>query len=266
MKFSTLASGSSGNAAVLMDDAGHILIDIGISNRAVCERLESLGVSDKDVSAIFITHEHSDHVRGLSVWAKKHPNCEIFASHGTFAQMHECEVKINLFNAGECFDLNGFHVKPFKTPHDANDSVAYLFERDGSRMMIATDLGYVTDELRENMKNLDFLLIEANYDKRKLEYGRYPRPLKERIASEIGHLSNDACAECVLYAVQNGCKNIALGHLSEENNSPRIAYDTVHRKLLDAGIIPGVDMNLTVAPRGNVMPPIEVGKGAACVK
>ena len=265
MKFCTLASGSNGNCCVISSGDKHILVDIGISNRAVCTALCDIGVSPNDVAAILITHEHYDHIKGLEVWMKKHPDCVIFASAMTADYLREhlpCEV--TEITAGEQMCIAEFNVRALKTSHDTPESLAYLIEKDGVFAMIATDTGFVSDELRENMCGVDLLLIESNYDEKMLRYGAYPAYLKARIAGERGHLSNDECAESVLYAVKNGCRCVMLGHLSQENNSPKIAYDTTCRKLLDAGIIPGVDMQLGVAPRGKRGEPIEVIKEELC--
>lgn len=254
MRFCTLASGSNGNASLLSCAGQSILIDAGISNRAICTSLAELGVSAEEISAVFITHEHSDHIKGLGVWSKQHPGCVYYAPNRT-AQVLCCQFpqlreRIFAFEPGSSFSCEAFEVQTFSTPHDTPESVSYLFAYGAMRMMIATDLGYVTDALQAEMNGLDLLLIEANYDEMKLQYGRYPQMLKRRIAGKNGHLSNDACAASVLRAVQGGTRRILLGHLSEENNTPRLAYETVHRRLVDGGIIPGVDVQLQVAPRG----------------
>ncbi len=261
MKFCTLASGSDGNCAVL-SSGNNILIDIGISNRAVCTGLESIGISHNEISAIFITHEHYDHVRGIRVWAKNHPDCIYFAAPETAKALKqtypEIEDKITAID-GE-IEFSDFKITPLFTSHDTTDSVAYLFEFDGFKVMTMTDSGYVSDDIFENMCGLDLLLIETNYDKNMLKYGNYPQMLKDRISGEYGHLSNDDGAEAALFAARHGCRCILLGHLSAENNTPKCAYETVHRYLLEAGMIPGVDVDLNVAPRGKVGTPVEVVK------
>lgn len=262
MKFCTLASGSNGNSAVLSSGDNHILIDIGISNRSVCAGLESVGISHNDIAAVFITHEHYDHVRGIRVWAKNHASCVYFASPETARSLKETypEIEDKITVIDEEIEFLNFKVKPLFTSHDTPDSVAYLFECDGFKIMTVTDLGFVSDAIFENMCGLDMLLIEANYDENMLRYGSYPAMLKARISSECGHLSNSESAESVLYAVTHGCRCVLLGHLSAENNTPKCAYETVHRKLLSSGIIPGVDMKLSVAPRGKVGEAVELIK------
>lgn len=268
MKFCTLASGSNGNASLISFHSQHILIDVGISNRAICTSLAELGVSADQISTVFITHEHSDHVKGLAVWAKNHPDCTYYApsrtAHALRYQYPQLHGKLFDFEPGDSFSCGNCAVRTHRTPHDTPESVSYCFASDAMRVMIATDLGHVTDALQEEMQDVDLLLIEANYDEMKLQYGRYPQMLKRRIAGKNGHLSNVDCAASVLQAVQNGAKRILLGHLSEENNTPRLAYETVHRTLVDNGIIPGVDMQLQVAPRGMRGEPIMLEQEVIC--
>lgn len=262
MKFCTLASGSNGNCAVLSSGDKHILIDIGISNRSVAGSLESIGISHNEIAAVFITHEHTDHIRGLRVWAKNHPDCVYFAAPETAKTLKEVypEIEDKITVIDEAIEFLNFNVKPIFTSHDTPDSVAYLFCCDGFKIMTVTDLGFVSESIKEDMCGLDLLLIEANYDENMLRYGNYPQMLKARISGERGHLSNSESAESVLYAVNHGCRYVLLGHLSAENNTPKCAYETVHRKLLDHGIIPGVDMKLGVAPRGKVGDAVELIK------
>ncbi len=268
MNFCTLASGSNGNASVLSAGEQHILIDAGISNRAICTALSALDIAPNAVSALLITHEHSDHIRGLAVWARQHPECRLFApeecAQALCAQNPALSARMHAFSAGDSFCVGDVRVRTVKTPHDTPVSVGYCMEHAGRRVVIATDLGYVPDALREMIASAALLLIEANYDEKKLQYGRYPLPLKHRIMSERGHLSNADCADCVLEAARRGVRYVLLGHLSAENNTPRLAYETVHRRLLDAGIIPGVDMQLQVAPRGMRGEPVTLDQEEIC--
>lgn len=254
MKFCTLASGSNGNSAVLINEDKHILIDAGYSNRALCTFLSGIGVNHGDVGAVFITHEHSDHVKGLPVFLSKHPETVCFASQMTAyaigAANPEIAHRIVSFAVGDVIDYSGYKIKTIRTPHDTPESVAYHIQKNGKKILIATDLGYVPREIEKNLDGLDLFMIEANYDEEKLEYGPYPPFLKARIRGKGGHLSNDASAEIVMKAVENGGKRVLLSHLSQENNTPRLAYDTVHRKLTNCGFIPGVDVDLKVSPRG----------------
>ena len=153
------------------------------------------------------------------------------------------------FDTDAEFAIGDIKILPFKTPHDTEHSVGFRIDGGGSSVVYATDLGHVPQRLNELLKGTQMVVLEANYDEASLARGPYPAMLKRRIASECGHLSNSDCAKCAVYAAQCGVKCLVLGHLSRENNTPRLAYDTVHRCLTDAGIIPGVDVMLQVAPR-----------------
>lgn len=254
MNFCTLASGSNGNSSILINDNKHILIDAGYSNRALCNFMCGINVNHNDVSAVLITHEHSDHIKGLPVFLNKHPECTCFASVGTAHSIIECNPelsgRIESFKLGDEMNILGAKIKTIRTPHDTPESTAYFIEKDGKRILYATDLGYVPEEIENLAENLDLFMIEANYDEEKLQYGPYPAFLKARIKGEHGHLSNKAAADIVLNAVERSTKRVLLSHLSQENNTPKLAYNTVHQKLTAAGFIPGVDLDLKVSPRG----------------
>ena len=246
LRYCTLASSSSGNSAYLTDGETGILIDLGISTRAAERELSDLGVCADEIDAVLITHEHGDHVRGLVTWQKKHPNVKICAPKEIGAQLFvDCEE----IPQEEAFTLGSLTVTAFPTPHDTAFSVGYRVEAGGHVVVSMTDLGCVADGIYPYLEGVELLLIEANYDPDRLRYGHYPEPLKRRIASEHGHLSNPDCAVCALRAASCGAKTILLGHLSKENNTPRLAYETVHAKLTQNGLIPGVDVMLSVAPR-----------------
>jgi len=254
MNFCTLASGSNGNSSILINEDRHILIDAGYSNRALCNFMSGIGVSHNDVGAVLITHEHSDHIKGLPVFLNKHPDCKCFASvktAGAIIQYNpELSGRIESFNIGDELNLFDARIKTMATPHDTPESTAYFIEKKEKKILYATDLGYVPEKIEELVDELDLFMIEANYDKDKLEYGPYPAFLKARIKGERGHLSNDDSAKIVLDAVERGTKRVLLSHLSQENNTPKIAYNTVHQALTAGGFIPGVDVDLKVSPRG----------------
>ena len=253
LNFCTLASGSNGNCTFISDGETRLLIDAGISARMIGAGLEALGEKLSQVDAVLITHEHTDHIKGLATMLKRF-DVRLFAADGTvedlIERVPEARGRVIGFPTGEKFCIGGFEIDSFRTPHDTANSVGYKLCCEGKSVMIATDLGHVTEEIQNHMENLDLLLLEANYDEDKLRYGRYPQMLKRRIAGDHGHLSNSDCAECVSKAVTQGTKRVLLGHLSAENNTPRLAYETVHARLTYSGVIPGVDMMLGVAPRG----------------
>lgn len=253
LKVCTLASGSSGNCTYISDGKTHLMIDAGISARAITNALAGLGVTPGDISAILITHEHTDHIRGLEVLQKKWEIPVYSAEEGTADALRELypalSGRIQSFCTDEEFSVGDVRIIPFKTPHDTEHSVGYRIEAGGNSAVYATDLGHVPERLMELLEDAQLVVLEANYDDDALARGPYPPMLKRRIAGASGHLSNKDCARCALHAAQCGAKYLVLGHLSRENNTPRLAYDTVHRCLTDAGLIPGVDVMLQVAPR-----------------
>jgi len=271
LRICTLASGSSGNCTYISDGCTHIIIDAGISSRAITTGLRGLGVEPDALSAILITHEHWDHIRGLEVFLKKH-RVPIFAAYeGTAEALGEMypnlAESIENFRTGEEFKVGGIHITPIATPHDTSHSVGFRIVSDGSCAVCATDLGHVPEDMRCAIGGAELVLLEANYDEAALARGPYPPMLKRRIAGNNGHLSNSDCADCAVYAAKNGVKYVVLGHLSKENNSPKLAYDTVHRRLMDAGFIPGVDVMLQVAPRSEPGQVYELrGECAKCEK
>ncbi len=246
IQYCTLASSSAGNCAFLTDGETKILIDFGISTRAVERELCDLGISAGEIDAVLITHAHGDHVRGLATWQKKHPETRLLAPHGVEEYL---DVKTETIPTGGSFSVGTLCITAIPTPHDTDVSVGYRIESGDCALLSVTDLGHVPEGMYPYLNGVDLLLIEANYDPDRLRYGTYPEPLKRRIASGHGHLSNPDCAECVLRAVESGTKTVLLGHLSKENNTPRLAYEAVHTKLTQNGVIPGVDMMLSVAPR-----------------
>ena len=254
MNFCTLASGSNGNSSILINEHQHILIDAGYSNRALCNFMGGIGIDHNDVSVVLITHEHSDHIKGLPVFLNKHKGCTCFASVSTARAIIEANPelsgRIESFKLGDEMDILGARIKTIRTPHDTPESTAYFIEKEGKKLLYATDLGHVPNEINDLTEDLDLFMIEANYDEEKLKFGPYPAFLKARIKSDHGHLSNDDSAKIVLDAARRGTKRVLLSHLSQENNTPKIAYDTVHRTLTTAGFIPGVDLDLKVSPRG----------------
>lgn len=226
----TLASGSSGNCTVVSDGVHHFLIDAGISARRIQAGLTQLGLKKDELSGIFITHTHTDHISGLPVFLKKN-TIPVYASEETgralSAQLSVLDGRIHTFRAGERFPLFDWEILPFSTWHDTPGSVGYRLTAGNHTIAIATDLGCVTQQVADGIEGADLLLLEANYDPDLLRMGPYPAFLKRRIESDHGHLSNQAAAQTAAWALQNGTKTILLGHLSAENNRPDRALETV---------------------------------------
>lgn len=257
-KFCSLYSSSSGNCTYIGSSAGGILVDIGVSAKKTEEALKDIGVSPDSIKGIFITHEHSDHISGVRVFASKH-HIDVFATEGTLNGMNDFGVFKSPFDAyiipEEGVEISGMYIKPFDTPHDSNDSCGYVvLTPDGKRIAVATDIGKITPVVDKALCGCDLVLIESNHDKRMLQLGPYPYFLKERILSDTGHLNNEDCAKEVARLYVNGTTRFVLGHLSKENNYPPLAFETTKAALSELGAEEGKDYILTVA--GDLNEPI----------
>ena len=250
LKFTTLASGSSGNAAVISCGDTHILLDAGISARRITTGLKQLGIEPEQLSAILVTHDHADHICGLAVLTKK-VKAPIYATASTCRTIEEKAPWATLrpCQSGFCLDLGDVLVESFATPHDTPGSVGYSLCGGGGRMVLCTDLGFVTAQVEQAVRGCDLLVCEANHDPDWVATGPYPYYLKRRVLGDYGHLSNEAGAELALYAVEHGAKEIVLAHLSAENNTPGHALRVVGDRLRRAGVDLEHAVRLSVAPR-----------------
>lgn len=233
MRIVTFASGSTGNCSLISDGGVNILIDAGISMRRIVSSLAALGLSPQDVSGVLITHEHSDHMSGLSMLCKYH-KLRIFAPTELCDVLTDCKPELRCFlwpiPENEYYDIDGLSVKCFRTPHDARYSVGYRIEGTAS-IGYATDTGCVTDTMLNSLSGADIAVIEANHDVDMLKAGPYPYYLKRRILSENGHLSNNDCAILAEHLAKTGTRYIIVAHLSRENNTPELALKTVTENL-----------------------------------
>lgn len=233
MRISTFASGSGGNCALLSMDGVHILLDAGISYRRIKENLALSGLTPEALSAVLITHDHADHIAGLATMVR-HCGVPVCAPR-TVANRLRCTIAgVNQFlqevPVGEPFSVSSLKLTAFRTPHDTDESVGWRICGSMS-FALATDMGQVTEEIRSGLAGSDVVLIEANHDEEMLRYGPYPAMLKRRILSDHGHLSNAGCGELAAYLADRGTKQIILGHLSRENNTPAKAFQTVRDAL-----------------------------------
>ena len=244
MEFYTLASSSSGNAALIRSGKTAILLDAGLSARRVAQSLALLGMTPDQLNAVLITHEHSDHVSGVATLTKKYA-VPVYASRGTAHFLPQAGSALRIFEAGDAFVIGDLQVQSFRTSHDAADSVDYRIDAPDGSLGALTDTGYVTDDAVKALTGVDLLLLEANHDVGMLQSGPYPYHLKRRILGEHGHLSNEAAADFALHCVKNGTSDILLAHLSAENNTPEAAEYAVARRLQAAGC----SIRLGVAPR-----------------
>ena len=228
-----LASGSKGNATVMRCESGMVLVDAGISCRRIAQGMQKLGLHPENLDAVFITHEHIDHVKGLETFAKKYP-VPIYASRGTWQGIRQTLPRLDLKLCNRQvlapqteITLGGLQVRSFSVSHDALEPAGYLFRSKGHVFGYVTDTGYVSDVVKRELEGAEVLVIESNHDVRMLEAGRYPYYLKRRILGEKGHLSNETAGRLLCRVLHEGIREIFLGHLSRENNYEELAFETV---------------------------------------
>lgn len=251
-KFVTLYSGSSGNSYYIGSSGEAVLIDAGRSCKQLEEAMRTNSLDMRTVRAIFITHEHSDHTKGLRVLASRY-GINVYSSEGTMQALERNGCLDSRFNTDiitSKVSIGDMLIERFDTPHDASESCAYrITTPDGKKAMVATDMGVMLPTIRNAISLCDMALVESNHDINMLLSGPYPYPLKRRILSDRGHLSNTACAEELPHFVKSGVKRLVLGHLSSENNTPDVAYVTAQCALKMQGLKEGEDFTLEIAPK-----------------
>lgn len=234
MKVWVLGSGSRGNAVVVESGDCRIMVDVGFGPRILTQRLQSIGLEPEMIDACVITHEHSDHIRGAARAARRW-HWPLFVTEGTYAnsRLASLETPAATFRAGRTFEFSGLLVETFRTPHDATEPIGVVVtsQQTGARAAILTDIGCASPTVRRMIRDVDILVIESNHDEQMLWNGSYPPSLQRRIASRVGHLSNSDCASLVSASVTPRLRQIVLAHLSEENNTPRLAYDAMRTAL-----------------------------------
>jgi phosphoribosyl 1,2-cyclic phosphodiesterase len=230
MKFTVLASGSRANCTYIASGNEAILIDCGLSLRQVKARLQSRGLDIGRVSAVLVTHEHSDHIAGLSVLAERY-RLPIYASRGTAEHLGMAK-QLRPFETGLPFECGRFQIEPFQVSHDAEDPTGFVIRADDAKLVYATDLGRVTPLVRSAVRDANALILESNHDEDLLLACSYPWHIKQRIRSSHGHLSNHAAAALLKETVHPGLSVVALAHISENSNTPEAVLQTVHE---DAG-------------------------------
>lgn len=256
IKFCSLYSGSSGNSIYLSSGDTSLLIDCGLSGKRIVEALSDIGQKPQEISAVLITHEHSDHIKGAGILSRKF-DIPIYANEKTWNAMEAYLGPVSIknkkyFDTGFEFDIGNICVKPFPIPHDASEPVGFNFFIEGKKITSATDIGHMNRKLLYNLEGSDLLLIEANHDVEMLKMGPYPWSLKKRVMGDHGHLSNEMAGKVVAYLAEQGTKHFLLGHLSKENNFPELAYQTVCNRLREKNIDPLKDISLAVALRDRV--------------
>jgi phosphoribosyl 1,2-cyclic phosphodiesterase len=220
---SALASGSKGNSIYIDGPEGSLLVDAGLSAREIMRRIAHIGASSERIAGILVTHDHSDHLRGVRVLASR-LGVTVYGTAGTLraAELPD-SINIRVIKSGDDFTVAGFTVRPYSLPHDATDPVGYKLEQNGVKIGIATDLGYATALVKRRLAGCDMLILESNYDEDMLLEGPYPWFLKQRIRSRRGHLSNEASSQVLTELLHPGLQRVILAHLSEVNNCPEVA-------------------------------------------
>ena len=263
MIFCSLYSGSSGNSMFIASDKAKILIDAGLPGKKIDMAMKEINQEPKDLNGIFITHEHSDHIKGIGVLSRKY-DIPIYANADTWCAMEGSigkikEHNIKVIDKRSITEIHDMNIKAFNIPHDAVAPMGYTVSSRKKSISVATDFGTFTREIYDNIKDSEVILLESNHDVNMLKYGPYPYPLKRRILSEIGHLSNDDCGIAIVELHKCSTnKKIILGHLSNTNNQPDLAYQTVINVLNENGIKQKEDIILTMANRHNPSSYIEI--------
>lgn len=265
MRMVSIASGSSGNCIYIGSERTHILVDAGISNKRIEQGLGEIGIKGGELNGILITHEHSDHIKGLGVLARKY-GIPIYSTRETLEEIS------GMKSLGEypkellqpiCHDVDFYvgdlEVKPFRIDHDAANPVAYRVQHGRKSVAVATDMGHYSQYIIDHLQGLDAILLESNHDVKMLEAGPYPYYLKRRILGDHGHLSNENAGRLLNCILHENLKHIFLGHLSKENNYEELAYETVRLEIAEGDTPYGAsDFPITVAKRDCMSPIVTI--------
>jgi phosphoribosyl 1,2-cyclic phosphodiesterase len=232
LNFILLGSGSSGNATLVSDGRVNVLVDVGLSGRETARRLQECGLRCEDISAIVVSHEHGDHSRGVAPFVKN-LDVPVFITEGAYnaAELSVASKKLRWIETGVAFDVYGMEFTPFAIPHDAADPIGLTVCKDGVKLGIVLDLGYISNLVTERLRGCDGIILESNHDREMLQLGPYPWALKQRVNSKLGHLSNHSVAEYLKNGFDGKASHVVLAHLSEKNNIPELAYRSAKRAL-----------------------------------
>jgi len=248
IRFTVLASGSTGNATIVQTDEATLLVDAGLSAKKLDELMLERGVAGRDIDGIFVTHEHSDHIKGLGAFARKH-ELPVYANDATWAALEKhvgaiADSNRRIVATGEAVEFGDLRVESYPISHDAAEPVGYCFYDGECKLSLVTDLGYMSDKVKRMAIDSDVLVLESNHDIEMLRMGRYPWNIKRRILSDIGHLSNEAAGEALAELLTDRTKRVYLAHLSLDHNLQELAYMTVQSILEDHGIFYKKDENV----------------------
>lgn len=231
--FCPLASGSKGNCILLASAKTKILVDVGLSVKAITERLSALNITPDAIDGILITHEHIDHIRGIDVWVSRWQT-PILANADTakaLLNLSKQRLPLKIFSTGEPFVFGDILVTPFSIQHDAADPVGFTFQIGSQKIGVCADLGIVTSSVMRQLQECDYLYIEANHEPAMVHASPRPAVYKQRVLSRQGHLSNEACAQLIRHIFHPSLKHIYLAHLSSECNSTELAFSYIQQQL-----------------------------------
>ena len=251
-----LFSGSTGNSVYVSCGAYRFLVDVGMTASRIEAELREIGVDIRDIDAVFITHEHVDHIRALGVLCRKY-GLPVYANEGTWEAIMLKDNRIparcvRTFFSGEDFYIGDVNVHPFPIPHDAQEPVGYAFSCKGLKCAVATDIGHIREQWMDAVSGSQAIVLEANHDIEMVHRGPYPQRLKQRILGRNGHLNNEDSAKALLELVKSGVRAVFLAHLSADNNLPELAYNTVCEALEAAGYDVKDEICVHVARRDRV--------------
>ena len=246
--YCSLYSGSSGNCFFVQSNKTNLLIDAGVSLKKITNALYKINISGENITAILVTHDHIDHTKSLALLSNKY-NIPVYANKKTWEAIPNIANKIlnnnkKIFNMNKNFFIGDIEIFPFNVSHDAADPCGFNLYHSNKKISIVTDVGYISNELLENLKNSSSILLEANYDPEILKYSKYPYLLKQRILSDTGHLSNISAAKTIYHLYNYGLTKALLIHLSNENNFPELVYETIKSETKNCK-----NLSINVAPR-----------------
>jgi phosphoribosyl 1,2-cyclic phosphodiesterase len=248
LTFTLLGSGSSGNATLVSDGETNILVDVGLSGRETARRLRECGLEPEQITAIVISHEHGDHCRGVTPFVKR-LELPVFMTEAAYgaAGLSLPAERLRRIESGVGFAIGKIELTPFAVPHDSEDPIGLTIEKDGVKLAIVLDLGYVSNLVCERLKGCDGIILESNHDLNMLKVGPYPWALKQRVMSRRGHLSNDGVAEYLSNGFDGRARQILLAHLSRKNNLPEIALLSAQRALEERSFLANCQTRLALA-------------------
>lgn len=258
MRVSVLASGSTGNTSLIETPQHKVLMDAGLSGKKIASLLADVGVDIKEIDMVFLSHDHSDHSKGLGVLMRRYPQIAAFSNSGTWSYLTESQKigqipveQINVIEPGQTKTFGDLDVTAFATSHDAAEPQYYVFTSGGKRMAFLTDTGYVSSKVKDVISDADAYMMEFNYDDMMLRNGLYSWNLKQRILSDVGHLSNEDAAMALLDVVSSKTKRIYMAHRSQHNNTAKLAYDAAKQVLIngDAPLPSDVQLIMTDADK-----------------